>query len=397
LSIRRPTAKAQRVDTEFQVEDNRFSLLTLGRERLEALVALIDAADRSLRLLYYIFANDSAGKRVRDALIAAAGRGVSVRVIIDGLGSNTTGDDAFFKPLRGAGVELCVFVPHWGRRYLMRNHQKMALADDARAIIGGFNVADGYFADADGTRRGEDAWRDLGLTIEGPAARQLAGYFDALADWTRQPHARMRDLRRALQQWSNPSGRVRWLHGGPARRVSPWLKRLRADLQKARDVSLVAAYFAPTVGLTRLIDKVAQRGRARVMTAAKTDNLATIGAARFTFPGLLRKGTQVFEYEPSRLHTKLYVIDDIVHIGSANFDPRSLFLNLEIMLRVEDSKFAGALRSYIDGEIEQSRERRLAEFQGVTSIPDRMRNALCYFLVAVLDPNVTRRINLGVE
>ncbi len=386
------TGESALVAQEFLVDGNRFALLIRGAERLDALVALIDAARSSLRLLYYIFAEDDAGTRVRDALIMAAGRGVAVRLIIDGLGSNTTGDDAFLKPLKDAGVTLCVFVPHWGRRYLMRNHQKFALADETSAIIGGFNVADGYFAD-----EGADAWRDLGLSIEGPAAKRLSGYFDTLADWTLRPSARMRDLRRALRRWSNPAGAVRWLHGGPVRRLSPWLKTLRGDLATAKDVSLVAAYFAPTPGLTRLIDRVAGRGRARVMTAGKTDNLATIGAARFTFPGLLRKGTRVFEYQPSRLHTKLYVIDDTVHIGSANFDPRSLFLNLEIMLRVEDTAFADALRTYIDGEIAQSRERTLAEFSGMASVPDRVRNAICYFLVAVLDPSVTRRVHLGIE
>ena len=374
------------------VDGNRFALLTGGQERLEALVALIDGAQSSLRLLYYIFAPDDSGTRVRDALIRAARRGVAVRLIVDGFGSNTTGDDAFFAPLKDAGVVVCVFVPRWGRRYLMRNHQKLALADDARAIIGGFNVADDYFADV-----GQNAWRDLGLSIAGPAATRLAGYFDTLARWTARPKAKMRDLRRALRHWSNPAGKVRWLHGGPVRKLSPWLKAFRADLGAASDVWLVAAYFAPTPGITRRIDAAAQRGSARVLTAGKTDNNTTIAAARFTFPGLLRKGVRVYEYKPHPLHTKLYVIDGVTYLGSANLDPRSLFLNLEIMLRIEDAAFADRARGYIDGEIRQARERTLAEFQGPASLPDRIRNALCYFLVAVLDPSVTRRLHMGAE
>ena len=133
------------------------------------------------------------------------------------------------------------------------------------------------------------------------------------------------------------------------------------------------------------------------MTAGKTDNVATIGAARFTFPGLLRRGVSMFEYRPCRLHTKLIVLDDVVHIGSANLDPRSLFLNLELMLRVEDAGFAAALRGYVDGEIADARERRRAEFTGLASFPERMRNALCYFLVGVLDPGVTGRLRLGTQ
>lgn len=376
------------------VDGNTLTVLTRGAERLSALIALIENAQTSLRLLYYIFAHDAAGLRVREAMIDAANRGVTVKLIVDGFGSDTTGDDDFLAPLKDAGIDVCAFIPRWGRRYLLRNHQKLALADGRHALVGGFNVADSYFADTDA---GETAWRDLGLRIDGPAAAQLTGYFDTLFDWTHTPKPKMRELRRALEQWSNPAGNVRWLHGGPLRRLSPWLRAIRDDLLRAKDASLVAAYFAPTLRFTRLIDRVARRGRARVLTAGKTDNAATIGAARFTFPGLLRKGTRVFEYQPCRLHTKLYVIDDIVHIGSANFDPRSLFLNLEIMLRIDDAEFADAMRAYIDGEVADARERRLTEFSGIGSVPDRMRNALCYFLVAILDPSVSRRLHMGID
>ncbi|WP_347400382.1 phospholipase D-like domain-containing protein [Sphingomonas paeninsulae] len=133
------------------------------------------------------------------------------------------------------------------------------------------------------------------------------------------------------------------------------------------------------------------------MTASKTDNPATIGAARFTYAGLLRKGVRIFEYTPSRLHTKLYVIDDAVYIGSANFDVRSLFLNLEIMLRIEDAAFADAMRAYIDGEVGQSVEQKLTDYSGWRTVGARMRYALCYFVVAVADYGVSRRLNFGVE
>ncbi len=390
LVRRASSAETQAVNDVHLVDGNRLVVLTRGAARLAGLRALIDGARTTLRLLYYIFADDDAGRAVRDALIDAARRGVAVSLIVDGFGSSADGNNAFLRPLRDVGIDVCIFVPRFGRRFLIRNHQKFALADEACALIGGFNVADAYFTDD-----GETAWRDLGLTIEGPAAARLTGYFDALADWTRRPRGKMRALRAALRAWSNPDGAVRWLHGGPARRISPWLRAMRSDLAAARDLTMIAAYFAPTPGLTRSIDQIGKRGAARIVTAGKTDNPATIGAARFTFPGLLRKGVRVFEYRPCRLHTKLYVIDDVVHIGSANFDPRSLFLNLEIMLRIDDAAFAAAMRAYADGEIAASRERTLAEFSGIASVPDRVRNALCYFVVAVLDPSVTRRLRIG--
>ena len=84
----------------------------------------------------------------------------------------------------------------------------------------------------------------------------------------------------------------------------------------------------------------ARRGRARLITAAKSDNNATIAAARFTYRRLLSRGVEIYEYRATKLHTKLVVLDDVVHIGSSNLDIRSLYLNMELMLRVDDATFA---------------------------------------------------------
>ena len=110
----------------------------------------------------------------------------------------------------------------------------------------------------------------------------------------------------------------------------------------ASDVEMIAAYFAPTWAMLRRIARAAEHGRARIITAAKSDNATTIAAARHTYKRLLRRGVEIFEYQPTKLHSKLVVLDDIVHIGSSNFDIRSLYLNLEMMLRVDDAGFADA-------------------------------------------------------
>ncbi len=374
----------------FRVDGNQLALLTGGPERLDALVMLIDDARTSLKLLYYIYADDAAGQRVHKALLAAAARGIRVALIVDGFGSEAAAQHRFFEPLKAAGIDICAFHPRWGRRYLLRNHQKMAVADDQRAIVGGFNVATDYF-----TASGETAWRDLGLRVDGEAATRLSGYFDALQRWTQRPQARMRDLRRALRDWSNPEGNTRWLLGGPVRRLSPWARSLRDDMRVATNLSMIAAYFAPNPAMLQRLDAIGQRGSARVLTASKTDNGATIGAARFTYPGLLRKGVRIFEYAPSRLHTKLILLDDLVYIGSANFDMRSLFLNLEIMLRIDDAAFAAHVRAYIDGEIAASAEQRLCDYTGWRTWTVKAKRAICYFLVAVMDYNVSRRLNFG--
>ncbi len=376
-------------EESWTVEGNRLSLLRDGPKRLDALIALIDGARTSLRLLFYIFAKDISGRTVRDALARAIGRGVSVMLIIDAFGSEA--DDAFFAEIIDGGATVCRFHPRFGRRYLLRNHQKLALADEKRVIVGGFNVEDSYFGTA-----ADQAWRDLGLLVKGPAAARLTGYYDALADWTQGRRARSRPLRNALDTWSEPDGPVRWLLGGPARRLSPWARQVKADMRVVDRLDMIAAYFAPNPGMLRRIERIARRGgQARVLTAAKSDNTATIGAARHCYRRLLRRGVRLFEYQPTKLHTKLFVADDIVYIGSANFDMRSLYLNLELMLRIEDATFAAAMRAYFEDELRQSDEVTRAEHRK-RGVIERIRWGIAYFVVAVVDYGVTRRLNFGI-
>ncbi|WP_136162418.1 phospholipase D-like domain-containing protein [Sphingomonas flavalba] len=374
------------------IDGNRLQLMTEGPEHMAALIDLIDGAEHSLRLLYYTFAPDHAGLRVRDALMAAAVRGVKVSLLVDGFGSVEACDRNFFAPLADLGAAFCCFIPRFGRRYLLRNHQKMALADDRRVLIGGFNIADDYFLSP-----AEGGWRDLGLILDGPAAEPLAVYFDRLLEWSQHPHPRLRALRRALKGWQPRHGRVHWLLGGPTRRLNPWARAVKRELQHAHRLDLGTAYFAPNPAMLRRVERIGRRGAARVMTAAWSDNTTTIGAARFCYAGLLRRGVRVFEYQPGKLHTKLMVVEDRAHIGSANFDIRSLYLNMEIMLAVKDAGFADRMRAYFDGELAQCREWTLADVTGWRTLLLRMRWALCYFVVAVLDYNITSRLNFDVD
>ena len=395
IPVTPPTARPEQ--PVFTVDGNRLTLLDTGPRRLDALVELIDSARRSLRVLYYIYADDGAGRRVNDALIAAARRGVSVALLIDGFGSDDTPDD-FFTPLSEAGIDLCRFAPRFGRRYLLRNHQKLALADaetpeQARIIIGGFNVEDDYFGTV-----AEQAWRDLGLLVEGPAAARMGDYFDALHQATKHPRLRVRPLNKILARYSETQGALRWLIGGPTRKLSPWARTVRDDMARGRCIDMIAGYFLPSPLLLRRIERAGRDShRVRVVTAARSDNNATIAAARFSYAGLLRRGVQLFEYAPTKLHTKLYVIDDAVHIGSANFDMRSLFINLELMLRIEDRAFADHVRTYVDGEIAESNEVTLDGYKAATGWWQRAKQFGAYLLLAVVDPSVSRGLNFGID
>jgi cardiolipin synthase len=384
------TMPADPPQPSFTVDGNRLTMITEGPERLGALLSLIESAERSLRVLYYIYVDDDAGAAIRAALIAAAGRGVAVSLIVDGLGSEPAQSRNFFDPLIDAGIDVCRFVPRWSRRYLLRNHQKLALADENRVIIGGFNIESSYFGTA-----AQEAWRDLGLLVEGPAAARLVGYFDALSHWAKKPRPSLRKLGKTLRNWSEPEGNARWLLSGPMRRLSPWTREVKRDMRRGQAVDLITSYFAPNPAMLRRLDKASRRGRVRLVLPSKVDHTASLWAARFTYAGLLRKRVQIFEYQPTKLHTKLYVIDDVVHIGSANFDIRSLYLNLELMLRVHDPAFAAHVRGYVEGEIANSEQVTAAVHKSRTGPWTRFRQMVAYFVMAVLDYNVTRRLNFG--
>jgi len=368
-----------------EVAGNRLTLLPDGPARLEALIALIDGARDSLRVLYYIWENDASGRRVRDALVAAARRGVKVSLLVDGFGA-VSGD--FFGPLLDAKARFCRFVPRWGRRYLLRNHQKLALADGRKAIVGGFNISNDYFGTVEA-----GAWRDLGLQVEGPGVECLVGYFDSIFAWAEMPDASIRQLRRALFQSSVREGAVHWLFGGPTRRLSPWARSVKADLMQARRVDIISAYFAPSLSMLRRLFRVAERGQVRVVTPSRLDHQWAVGAARFFYWRLLKRGAEVYEYQPTKLHSKLILIDGVVHIGSANFDLRSLYLNLEMMLRVEDSAFAAMIRRFVEGEIADSKRITPESHRASMTWWNRLRWAFGYFLVATADYNLSRRLN----
>ena len=133
----------------------------------------------------------------------------------------------------------------------------------------------------------------------------------------------------------------------------------------------------------------------RIITAAKSDNNATIGAARHTYTRLLRRRVQMFEYQPARLHTKLGIVDDIVHIGSSNLDFRSLYINLEVMLRIEDAGFAADVRRYFEHELRDSEQITIELHRQRATLWRRLKWTISHWLVTAFDYTVTKRLNFN--
>lgn len=369
------------------VAGNKLDVIEAGAERLRILLELIGSARHSLRLLMYMFDPDRVGETVRDALIAAAGRGVEVRLLIDGFGSSAT--PKFFTDLGDSGGNYCVFNGTYGRRYLLRNHQKLVVADDRIAIIGGANIDHNYMADT-----GPDHWRDLWLRLEGPEAEVASRYFDAIFGWSKSDHSRLRTLRRTVGKFSQSDGLLQWKFSGPLSRRNSWSRSVGADIRNGSRLDMIFAYFAPPAAMIRRITRLGRRGCARIVTAAKSDNNTTIAAARHSYSRLLRGRVEMYEYESAKLHTKLAIVDDIVHIGSSNFDYRSLYLNLELMLRIQDPGFAASMRGYFERELEHCQRITPALHKRRASVWRRVEWAISHFLVNVMDFTVTRELNL---
>jgi len=371
-----------------EVAGNRLELIETGAERLRTLLELIGGAEKSLRLLMYMFDPDRVGQAVRDALIAAARRGVQVKLLIDGFGSSAT--PQFFTELDEAGGDYCVFNAVYGRRYLLRNHQKLVVVDDAIAIVGGANIDETYMSDT-----GPEHWRDLWLRIEGPEAEVGGRYFDAIFRWSTRKKAKLRSLRRMVGEHSEWRGLIQWKFSGPLSMRNSWWRSIGRDIRQGHELDMIFAYFAPPGAMLRRIGRLGRRGRARIVTASKSDNNTTIAAARHSYSRLLRRRVELYEYEPAKLHTKVAIVDDVVHLGSSNFDYRSFYLNLEVMVRIHDAEFAAAMRRYFERELKdckwitpQVHKRRASPWR-------RVKWAISHFLVNVADYTVTRRLNLG--
>jgi cardiolipin synthase len=372
-----------------EAQGQHLTFLPGGVDRLAAFLDLLAMARRSIRMCFYIFAEDASGTAVRDALVKATERGVAVDLLIDGFGAKAR--EEFFAPLREAGCGFSFFSARWSQRYLIRNHQKIVVIDDRAAMIGGFNVEDSYFAPP-----AEQGWADLGVVIEGSAVAMLSKWYDRIDAWTHGQRQSWRAIRRMVRDWDPGDGPVRLLIGGPTEGLSSWARCIRADLTAARRLDMIMAYFSPSNRALRAIGRVARRDGARLVLAGKSDNGATIGATRSLYDYLLKRRAKIWEFAVTKLHTKIVVIDDKSFIGSANFDMRSLYLNLEVMLRIEDRALADRLRRYIA----HYRAASVRVFPSVhkkrATLLNRIRWNLSWFLVAVVDYTVSRRLNLGL-
>ena len=377
--------------THFHIAGHDLHVVHSPQDRLGAVLGLIARAKKSIQMFFYMFGDDATGREVRDALVAAANNGVHVQLIIDSFGSGNV-SDRFFDALVEAGGCYHCFSTRKGLGYIIRNHQKILIADSAHALVGGFNITDDYFG-----RAGDNSWEDLGIIVSGVQAQKLSDYFEDLARASNNGKVRYRSIRNIIHQWRPGIGQVQWLLGGPTNRISPWAITFKRSLEAGKKFDIVSAYFSPSQTILRRLAKAAKHNkRSRLVVAGKTDNNATIAAARLLYRYLMRRKTRIFEFQSRPLHMKLMVIDDTVYIGSANLDVRSMFINLEIMVRIKDAGLALHMRKLIDELVTQSEEQTRMLLKARDSYWSRFKAALAYFLVNSVDYTIGRRITFGL-
>ena len=360
-------------------------LLIAGREVYGAMHAAIESAARSVQLETYIWKPGRVADQFLLLLEAAARRGVSVALLLDAFGSDGLPPE-HFKSLLAAGARVSWFNPARVLRYSFRNHRKLLVVDNELAVVGGLNVADEY--DGDGISVG---WRDFAVELRGDVVAELAASFTLMWQLARYTPRSLRRFARACRRSPNSSAATRLLVCGPGTRMRVMRQELRADLRRANDVGVYAAYLVPPIRMRRALRAAARRGAVRMITAAKSDLALVQWAAQRVYGFWLRSGVQLFEYLPQVMHGKLIVIDDIVYIGSANLDVRSLRINYELLVRIESASLAAQVRATMDADMLRSKQLHRSSWRASRYWWHILRSWWAYLLLVRLDPYLQRR------
>lgn len=398
-------------------------LLVSGHDAFAARAALAESAQKTLDLQYYIVENDATGTQLLYLALRAAQRGVRVRLLIDDMNTGI-GDSELAILSMHPNVEVRLFNPftirgfgNWSRalellgngEYLHRRmHNKLWIADNAAAVMGGRNLADAYF---DATT--ETAFADLDVMALGAVVREISASFDHFwnSEWAVPIEAfargsvteeerdstlagmaaraesfrvgayvqsvRATELGRQIRTGTLPLIRVNAtaLFDAPGnadadapdkrKAIFPALKKIVESAQ--REVILVSPYFVPSDRSLEVLCALNQRGvRVRILTnsLASTDvPVVHAGYARYR-PRLVACGVELYELRPSTdpsgrakrglssgssLHAKASVVDrKSVLLGSMNFDPRSRLLNSELALQIDSAAFGQELGRLFD-------------------------------------------------
>lgn len=337
-----------------------------------AMLAAIADARHTICLSTYIYQMGQSGHAFATALTAAQDRGVSVRLLIDGIG------DLYYRPraskaLSRLGLRVARFLPP---RLLppmlhinLRNHRKLLIVDGRVAFLGGMNIGDYHY------RGHPRATSDLHFQVTGPVVAQLAGVFHQ--DWF---DATGEALPASATAPAAGQTLCRAVTSGPDEDMDKLSLLMLAALATAHQrVAIMTPYFIPSQELSAALQSAALRGVDVSIVLPERSNLPWVDwATRHALPYLLTRQVRLYLQPPPFAHSKLFLIDDYYAlIGSANLDPRSLRLNFELMLETYDPDLVAELSAHFETARTHSQELTLATLRAA-SLPTRLRNAFCW-------------------
>jgi cardiolipin synthase len=354
------------------VAGNAVTLLPGGEVAYPAMLAAIDAAERSVTFCTFIFDPGRAGDAFIGALTRAHERGVKVRVLVDAVGVRYRWPPVH-RRLRAAGVATELFLPRLTPAWLpfvnLRNHRKVLVVDGRIGFTGGMNVRDDFLG-----ATGRPPFMDLHARVEGPVVAHLQEAF--AEDWlfttgeTLEGGAFFPPLQRA--------GGVlaRGVPDGPDEDFEAVRWVLLGALATARErVRIVTPYFLPDSALVTAIDVAVMRGVQVDVVLTERGNLPVVQWAQTAqLWQVIERGCRVWVTPPPFDHTKLMVVDGAWSlIGSANWDPRSLRLNFELEVECYDADLAARIEALATERIARARRLTLEELDR-RALPIKLRD-----------------------
>jgi cardiolipin synthase len=345
------------------VRGNRIDLLENGDRMFPAMLGAIAAAKETVNLETYIFWSGEVASRFRDAMTAAARRGVEVRILVDGVGSGRKFSGADRDALRAAGCRLSFYHPvrPWMLdRFNNRTHRRVLVVDGRIGFTGGAGIADVWLGDADAP----DHWRDTQVRVEGPVVSELQSAFQE--NWAEAEGEALLGERFYPRLSASGPAQAQVLASSGRSGTSPVKLLYAVAIAAANERILLAnSYFVPDGDAVKLLSDAARRGvQVEVLVPGRVNDVPmTKAAGKAGFGDLLRAGVKLYEYGPTMLHNKTMVVDGLfATIGSTNFDNRSFRLNDEINLTVYDADFASRLEESFRRDLARSRPYTLADW-----------------------------------
>jgi len=343
---------------------NRIAILEGGDAAYAAMLLEIENARRAILLETYIFDRDDIGLRFADALIAAARRGVEVRVLIDAVGARYS-VPSIVGHFQAGGVTVRVFNGNiiMGLRLPyanLRTHRKILIVDGAVAFTGGMNIRAGFTSEFAGDAQA----RDTHFRLEGPVVADL--FQVAAEDWQFSSRESLEGEAWQISslQPQKPGMLMRAVPSGPDRANESNHKMMMGAFSVARrNIRIMSPYFLPDRELISALVTAAMRGVEVDIIVPAVNNLVLVDRAMTAqFDQALKGGCRIWRSTGVFNHSKLMTVDDRwAYVGSSNLDPRSLRLNFEIDLEVLDAGFAGAVGQRIQAALRQAQPVTLAD------------------------------------